>query len=312
MTTYTPNYSARRFYWASQETIADFFPTANNTTGSLDLTTDGVLMCGKATRGTTLLWTTVDLWTATYIGAPFVYSTTRVGTNCGILAQNAACILDTGAYWMGNHGFFRYDGYVKPIDCDVQDYVFNSFNDTYKDFAWCLPNPRFGEVTWFYPSASATANNPCDRYVTYNYRDDHWTFGNMARTCGVVAQAGSTAGNPVLIGPDGSIYDHETGETWDAVEPFLESGPLEEGDGDYTLLLQRIVPDDKTQGDVTASIYTTLFPDLSETLHGPYTLSSPTSIRVKARQFRVRLVGAVASAWRVGVLRLGYIRSGRR
>ncbi len=312
MTTYTPNYSNRRVYWGSQESIADFFPTANNTTGSFDLTTDGIVMCGKATRGLTLIWTTTDVWTMTYIGAPFVYSFNRVGTNCGIVAQNAACVLDTGAYWMGNHGFFRYDGYVKPIDCDVQDYVFNSFNNTYRDFVWCAPNPQFGEVTWYYPSAAATAMNPCDRYVTYNYRENHWVFGNLPRTCGIVAQPGSANANPVLIGPDGKIYDHETGSVWDGTQPFLESGPIQVDAGDNVMRLQRIVPDDKTQGDVTASIYTSLFPDLSETLNGPYTLGSPTSVRLTARQIRVRLAGVVAASWRVGVLRLGAVLSGRR
>lgn len=247
----------------------------------------------------------------TYIGNPFVYSFERVGTNCGIISQNACVVLDTGAYWMGLRRFFRFDGYVKPIDCDVNDYVFNDFNDSLRDFVWCLANPRFGEVTWFYPSSAATSEAPIDKYVTYSYQENHWTFGSMARTCGMTLQAGTTAGTPVLIGVDGSIYDHETGNARTPT-PFLESGPMEVDSGDIVMRLQRIVPDDKTQGDVSASIYTTLFPDLSETLNGPYTLSSPTSIRLTAREIRLRLQEVVASAWRVGVLRLGARPSGRR
>jgi hypothetical protein len=37
-----------------------------------------------------------------------------------------------------------------------------------------------------------------------------------------------------------------------------------------------------------------------------------TSVRVKARQIRVKLVEAVATSWRVGTIRLGVLLSSRR
>jgi hypothetical protein len=41
-------------------------------------------------------------------------------------------------------------------------------------------------------------------------------------------------------------------------------------------------------------------------------LTAHTTIRLKARQIRVKLVEAVATAWRVGVIRLGVQASSRR
>jgi hypothetical protein len=307
---YSGDYSIRRVYWASQEATFDFRPGATNTAGSFDLSTDGALVYGRATRGQTLLWTTTDVWTATYIGGEFIYRFDRVGTNCGIVNSRAAVVLDTGAYWMGVNKFFRFDGFVKTIPCDVNDYVFGNISYAAARTIWALPNPQFNEVTWFYPSAIASAP---DRYVTYNYLEDHWVFGTLDRAAGVAQQAGATIPVPVLLDGSGNLYDHETGNSrGGSSNVFLESGPVELGDGDNVVRLQRIVPDDQTAGDVTASLYTSLYPDASETLNGPYTLASPTSIRLTARQCRLRIVEAVATAWQVGIVRLGGILGGRR
>lgn len=301
--------SSRRVYWASQQTTGTFIPTATNTAGSFDLATEGVPVSGLKTRGQTLIFTTTDLWTMTYIGGDLIYSFAQVGNHCGIVSQHAAVVLDSGAYWMGNGKFFLFNGFVKTIPCDVADYVFLNFNTAQSSKVWVLANPQFGEVTWFYPTAVATE---CDAYVTYNYQEDHWSFGSLARSCGVPYQAGAANQVPVLVGSDGAIYDHETGNTRTGSTAFLESGPIMLGDGDNVLRLQRIVPDDKTAGDVTASLYTAMYPDAPETLNGPYTLTSPTSIRLTARQVRLRLTESVMTSWRVGIVRIGAIVGGRR
>jgi hypothetical protein len=273
------------------------------------LDTEGTLICGQPTKGETLIWTTIDFWTMRYIGGDLYYSFLKVGTNCGIVGPHAGVVLDSGAYWMSDSRFFVFDGRVKPLQCEVQDYVFGNFSSAYGYKVWALANPQFSEVTWNYPSSGATE---CDRYVTYNYIEDHWVFGNLARVAGVTRRAGATIPVPVMIGSDGKVYDHESGTVHGSDTPYVESGPFQLGDGDQVLRIQRIVPDDKTQGDVTASIYTSMFPDGAETLNGPYTLSGSTSVRLTARQCRIKLTEAAANAWRVGVLRLGAIPVGRR
>jgi hypothetical protein len=82
--------------------------------------------------------------------------------------------------------------------------------------------------------------------------------------------------------------------------------------------IQRIVPDDKTLGDVTASLYTSMAPDATETTdaaspaNGPYTLASVTSVRLTARQVRLKITESAAAAWRVGTVRIGVVPGGRR
>lgn len=307
--TYTPNYSRRRVYWADQETLNAWTAQATNTAGSFDLATDGLLVCAHPARGQTLLFTTTDVWTMTYIGGPLVFSFAQAGKHCGIVSQQAACVLDTAAYWMGvDHRFFRYDGFVQPIPCDVQDYVFGNFNDAVNYKVWSFANPAFNELTWFYPSSLSST---CDRYVTYNYVEDHWSLGQLDRSTGVTYLAGERT--PLLATHTGTLYTHETGNARGNIgDAYLESGPVEMGDGDRVVRVQRIVPDDETQGDVTATLYSSFFPDQAETTYGPYTLASPTSVRITARQFRIRLTEAAATAWRVGTLRIGGVLGGRR
>jgi hypothetical protein len=303
-------YSGRRVYWCAQEQIQDWRPSDSNTAGWQDIGTDGELVCGRAARGSNLIWTTTDLWSMTYIGGDFVYSFKQEGGNCGIIAPEAVVLNDAGAFWMGFDRFFLYDGFVKVIPCEVGDYVFGRLNRTYASKVWAVFNPQFSEITWHYPS---TGQTECDSYATFNFLENHWAFGALARTAGVSRQPGAALVGPILITSAGVIYDHETGNTRSgASTPYLESGPVEIGQGDTVMRVQEIVPDDKTVGDVTASIYTALSPDGAETLNGPYTLTAFTNVRLTARQVRVRIVEAVATAWRVGVIRLGLIAGGKR
>ena len=59
--------------------------------------------------------------------------------------------------------------------------MFGSLNRTYESLIWAIENPIYGEVTWFYPHAAQTT---CTRYVTYNYRENHWAIGTLGRCAG--------------------------------------------------------------------------------------------------------------------------------
>lgn len=302
-----PNYSPRRVYFAAQETTGDWEPTDTNSAGSMDLTTEGVLLATLPFRRQTLIWSTVDLWAMVYTGGDFKYSFDQVGMNCGIISRNAAVVVDSGAYWMGQGKFFFYDGYVKPLPCDVSDKVFQDFNAALADEVWAYANPLFNEITWHYASAGS---NVLDRYVSYNYVENHWTYGALSRAAGVTFQA-KVGNTPVLIDADGNIFDHETGDARTGMTVFLESGPMQIGEGDRVVHATRIVPDDKTLGDVSATLFASDYPDDVEESES-VSLASPTDVRITGRQFRLRLQEAVATAWRVGVVRIAGVLGGMR
>jgi hypothetical protein len=86
--------------------------------------------------------------------------------------------------------------------------------------------------------------------------------------------------------------------------PYIESGPYEIGAGDTTMDVSEYVPDEKTRGDVSLSLYISYAPTDTETLMGPYTAAFPhTDLRINARLVRLRLV-QVNKRWRFGTVKL--------
>ncbi len=297
----------RKVAWPSQRTFTDWTPTTTNTAGAFPLQTAGNLVCGRRTKSNTLLFTDSDLWIASYIGTPNIYGFTQAGQNCGIVAPNAVAMIDGQAVWWGHRKFFTYNGFVQPLECDVADFVFNNMNEAQRSKIWAMTNTQFGEVWFFYCSLASTE---IDSYVVYNYIEHHWAVGSLTRLCGF--DAGVTP-LPMMIDSSGVIWEHETGSSRSGpAAPYLESGPMEIGSGDNVMKVQRIIPDDKTVGDVEAKVYTALEPDDAETLLGPYTLTSQTDVRITARQARLRLDEVNATNWRVGTIRLGGIIGGPR
>ena len=298
---------ARTVQWASQETFTDWTPSGLNTAGSFPLTTNGALMAGRRIRGGTLLWTDLDVWEMVYLGdTTFIYSFRQVGDHCGLIAPNAVAVVDGRAMWMGTDSFYGYDGYVTPIPCDVSDSIFANLNFSQRAKIFAVPFTEFGEIFFFYPSAMSTE---IDSYVVYNFREQHWSLGTLSRTCG--ATDGPTD-YPIMFDAGGLTYEHEVLYDHEGSQPYVESGPIELGNGDRVMKINRIVPDEKTLGDVTVRLYTSFFPTDTETDSGPYLMHAPTDVRVTARQVRVRFAEQVAGAWRVGKMRLGIIPSGRR
>jgi hypothetical protein len=298
--------NARLVRWPDQESTTSWTPGVGSAAGEFPLTTNGKLMSGRRAKGETLLWTDADIWSARYIGGDFIYRFDQVGDHCGLIAPNACAVIDTKAYWMGKRSFFLYDGFAKVIPCEVSDYVFQDINELQFAKIWAMPVTEYGEIWWFYPSGSSTE---IDRYVCYSYRENHWSLGRVVRTAGCASGATTY---PVMGDSGGLLWEHEIGNVRDSLVPYVESGPVELGDGDNVVKVLRLIPDEKTLGDVTATFYHQMYPMGSETTSGPHTLTQPTDLRFTARQARVRLSESRQTGWRVGTPRLGVLPGSRR
>ena len=176
--------------FSSQEDITDYTPTAENSAGTQRLAAGSRIMGGKLGRNAIYIWTDTSLFTMRFVGTPFTFAFEQVGTNCGLIGQNAAVEVDGAAYWMSDNGFFRYTGKLESMDCLVEDFVYDDLNNTSNQLVYAGINNLFGEVTWFY--ASATSNN-VNRAVTYSYLD-------------------STAKRPIWFTNDSSLFPRTTWE----------------------------------------------------------------------------------------------------
>ena len=296
----------RKVQWCDQENNTLWTPAGDNLAGDYELATPGTLLAGKRVKGVNLLFTDVDVHAASYVGAPFVYGFEKAGSGCGLISAQSVAAIDTAAIWMSRAGFWIYDGYVKPLPSDVSDYVFGNMNYNQASKVYAVHNSKFGEIWWYYPSSGSNEN---DSYVTFNYRENHWNIGTLART------AGTDSGvfvNPLMVSTDGFIYEHEVGFAYDSASLYAESGPVQLGNGDNIMSVRQVVPDEQTLGEAVVSFKTRKYPTGTQSTFGPYTAANPTSVRFSGRQVNMRVTGNTLADWRVGVMRLEAVASGKR
>jgi len=296
----------RKVQWCDQENNTQWTPAGDNLAGDYELATPGTLIAGKRVKGVNLLFTDVDVHTAQYVGAPFVYGFEKAGSGCGLISAQAVAAIDTAAIWMSKAGFWIYDGYVKPLPSDVSDYVFDNLNFNQASKIYAVHNSKYGEIWWYYPSNGSTEN---DSYVTFNYRENHWSIGLLARTAG--ADSGVFA-NPLMVSTDGFVYEHEVGFAYDSASVYAESGPVQLGNGDNIMSVRQVVPDEQTLGEAVVSFKTRNYPTGTQSSFGPYTAANPTSVRFSGRQVNMRVTGDTLADWRIGVMRLEAIPAGKR
>jgi len=192
------------------------------------------------------------------------------------------------------------------VPCAVIDYVLENLNSSQRSKVYAVSNEAFGEVWWFYPSAT---NNENDSYIAYNYEGGFWFTGSLGRTAGVDR---GVLSNPVWFDSDGAIYNHEFGSDHCSETVFAESGPISIGVGDQVMSVTNMYPDEDTQGEVTAKFKTRFYPNGTEREYGPYSMANPTSVRFTGRQIRMRVEDNTTGDWRVGVTRLDAVAGGRR
>lgn len=304
----------RKIAWSNQEDNTTWTATATNTAGDLLLTTDGQIITGERVRSGILIHTTVDAHLVSYIGAPAYYGVDRIADNCGIVSANAKALASGFVVWMGDNGFWIYDGYVKPLPCEVQDYVFSSVNRVQLSKVNAWHNGAWGEIWWHYPSEGSDEN---DRYVVWNYRENHWTIGAIERTAGIDRGVWDY---PICTDSSGNWYDHEKGDTDDGAERtssvFIESGPTEIAAGDNLVWLNQCVHDESDAVDLVQMTLKTKFtPEGTEYSAGPYTLDASngyTDIRAQGRAFKVRFEETASGKWKLGTMRFDVVRSSRR
>lgn len=300
----------RKVQWSSQEDRNNWSPSATSTAGDFELQTNGVIQSARRLRGQNLIFTTLDVHTMTYVGMPYVYGFERAGSFCGAAGPNAIAAAESFCVWMGNESFYMFDGALRTLPCDVRDYVFGDINSAQLSKVYAGINSKFSEVWWFYPSANSTEN---DRYVLWNWRENHWSIGALSRTAWT---SGGIFSNPIAANASGYIYSHENGWTNDGAAltstRYAESGAIEIGNGDQVSIVRQMLPDERTQGQTRAKFKTRFTPEGPETTHGPYSMSNYTDVRFTGRQVAVRVEGNSDADWRVGTPRIEVVPGGRR
>ena len=167
--------------FSSQESLTDWASTATNTAGDLRIGSGSEIVTAVETRQQVLVFTDVSLHAMQFLGPPFTFGINTLSENTTIAGPLAAIAIEDNVFWMGAEEFYVYGGAVQRLPCSVRDYVFSDINSDQIEKVTASTNTAFSEIWWFYPSSSSTEN---DRYVVYNYEQQIWYYGTLARTTG--------------------------------------------------------------------------------------------------------------------------------
>ena len=308
--------------WCDQESNNTWTPTSTNTAGSQRLTRGSRIMAAVRSRGSVIILTDTSLYQMQFIGPPLTFGFKFIADNCGAVGMNAVIDVGGRVFWMGRESFFVFDGAVRKLPCTVQDYVFDDIEPSAQQDVFCSSLSDFGEVMWFYPSSDSVQ---MDRQVTYNYLEDSWHVGSLARsawtdrsvydypraaeydaddtTTAVPTVYGATAGRTF-------VYKQEFGKDADgsAMTSYVESADVDIEDGEKMMSIQRFIPDFKNlSGSIDLTLKFRDYPSSTQRTNGPYEVTTSTNkidTRARGRQAALRIESdAEGDDWRFGTFR---------
>ena len=288
--------------FSNQEDINTWQPTATNTAGTFLLDQGNEIITAVQGKDYVLVLTDQAAYVIQFVGPPFTFSIRQVGSNCGCLGQHAAVYAQGAVFWMGfGGGFFMYDGTVKQLPSLVEDFVFTTqgdalgYNAGANQIAYAYHNSLYNEVGWFYAS---NASNQINRNVVFNFLEQSWTTGSLARTAysdnhtyalpyASQFTVDATPTFPTINGVSNSFgsskfWSHETGVNEvdtngvaTAITSYIQSGDYDivntqaganiQGDGENIMRVSRFIPDFKNlSGNAKITMFFRNYPGQSK------------------------------------------------
>lgn len=239
--------------WSAQEDYTTWTPSATNQAGSYRLSHGSEISSVLQTRQEILVWTDAALYSMQYVGPPYIWTTALLADNTSIMSPNAATTANGVAFWMGVDKFYTYNGQVQTLPCTLRQFVFNNINIEQKAQFFAGTNEGFNEIWWFYCSANSEV---VDRYVIFNYLENTWAYGTLARTAWLDSPL---RGYPTAAGYNGQIIYHENGvndgttNPPSAIDSYIQSADFNIGDGHNYGFAWRVVPDVTFDGSSSAA-----------------------------------------------------------
>jgi hypothetical protein len=305
--------------FSNQEDINVWNPTATNTAGTFLLDQGNEIITAVQGKDYVLVLTDQAAYQIQFVGPPFTFSIRQVGSNCGCLGQHAAVFAQGAVFWMGfGGGFFMYDGTVKQLPSLVEDFVFTTQGDALginynaNQIAYGYHNSLYNEVGWYY---AASGSQQINRNVVFNFLEQTWTTGSLARTSYNDAQTyalpyatqftiNTIPSFPTINGATNTYgsskyWAHETGVNEvdangvsTAITSYIQSGDYDldvqqgmAGDGENIMRVSRFIPDFKNlSGNAKITMFFRNYPNQAEQsdsngplITGPFTCNSTTT-----------------------------------
>lgn len=322
--------------WSDQESVTDWTPSATNQAGSVRLSHGSKIITCVQTRQEIVVFTDSALYSLQYQGPPAIWSSQLLGDNISLIGPNAAIAASGVIYWMGVDKFYKYNGRIQTLRCDLLRYIYQEINLAQASQVFAATNEGFNEVWWFYCSATSTT---IDLYVIYNYTEDVWSYGTLGRTAWLDS---GLRDYPLAATYSYNLVNHEQGNddnvsgTPAAISALIGSAEFDIDDGDHFGFVWRMLPDITFRGSDAASpqVTMTLIPmqNSGSGYNNPISVGGNSSatvtrtstsvieqftgqvyVRVRGRQMIIQIESnQLGCAWQLGSPRIDIKQDGRR
>ena len=328
--------------WSDQESVVEWSPSITNQSGSITLSHGSTIVTAIQSKQEIVVFTDAALYSIQYLGPPYVWGSQLLADNTSLAGPNAVALAAGIIYWMGIDKFYKYDGRLQTLNCDLLRYVYNDIDRSQFDQVYAATNEGFNEVWWFYPSNGSTTN---DSYVVFNYVENVWYYGTMARTAWLDS---GLQDYPVAATYSNNLVQHELGvddgtaATAVPITAFITSSQFDIGDGHNFAFVWRMLPDLTFNGSTdgtTPSLTMQLLPlqNSGSGFNNPKSVGGDSSsaegvvtatqtypidldtyngqlnIRVRARQMAMKISSnTLGTQWQLGAPRIDIRPDGRR
>ena len=328
--------------WSDQESVTEWSPSITNQAGSITLSHGSTIVTAIQSKQEIVVFTDAALYSLQYLGPPYVWGSQLLADNTSITGPNAVALAAGIIYWMGVDKFYKYDGRLQTLSCDLLRYVYNDIDRGQFEQVYAATNEGFSEVWWFYPSNGSSTN---DSYIVYNYVENIWYYGTMARTAWLDS---GLQDYPVAATYSSNLVQHELGvddgtlATAVPITAFITSSQFDIGDGHNFAFVWRMLPDLTFNGSTdgtTPSLTMQLLPlqNSGSGFNNPKSVGGNSSsaegtvtatqtypidldtyngqlnIRVRARQMAMKISSnTLGTQWQMGAPRIDIRQDGRR
>jgi hypothetical protein len=323
--------------WSDQESAVNWTPGVASQAASIQFSRGSELVTCLQTRQEIVVWSDSAIYSLQYVGPPAVWKSELLGDNTSIISPNSVATASGVVYWMGVDKFYKYDGRVQTLRCDLRQYIFSDINQSQYQQVFAGTSEGFNEIWWFYCSAGSTVVN---KYVVYNYAEDIWYYGTMGRTAwldsGLRDYPLAATYSRNLVNHEEGNDDNETG-TPVAIAASIGSSEFDIDDGHNFGFIWRVIPDltfRNSTGSQTPQCTMTLIPmqNSGSGFNDPRSTNGTSNatiqriatapieeftgqvyIRVRGRQIIFKVESnRLGTAWQLGAPRIDIKPDGRR
>jgi hypothetical protein len=288
------------------EDPTDWTTTSSNNAFEHILDATGIIVAAALIGPYVAVWTDRELILGQFLGEfDQTYRFDRVATGCGLIGQNAMCVVGTTAYWLSpDLNIYAWTPgsdpqVVKcPLSKDFRDNITAVVANRNRCFAARVF--KYNEIWFFYPRGSATE---CSDYIAFSLDDGAWFKGTLQRSAWIDRPNGVFASSIIAATSGGVLYNQETGSSANgaALDWFIQSADQSLDNDQTRIMVRGIVPDLKDQiGSVSLTVYCRDRPQSTPVAKGPYILtagSTKKDFRASGKLISIRLSGSAAGTY---------------